>query len=433
MRRFFICIFIYFITAISIEAQEQGDICIKRCGTVRYFNSDSIFINYAQKGFLHVIDDLYDYYEEAVPYLSLEHQRKEIFKMCRIAKDNDCMALYCEADYLKALILPEDSKEIVDIKIAEMQRIVDIASEQGDVVLKLRSMEAIFDILWRKMQYAQALRQGHIIDEELQQVSYEEYPGKGSAYFRIGKAFYFFRDYNTALPYFHKAVRPAEYYFDRSSLEAKNAIGKYYNLIGKIDSAEYYFRSAYFTSDPVKSKSLFDAIALSNIGQSLLLKHEYDSAISYLHVGMKKMLQDDHYELAAEATIGLASCYLIKSNLSKAKILIDSVRSFIKKSNNDDLYQSFYPLMCKYYAKRNNAALLAMYSDSTILFTNKQAEKYNGIYLLRAKQELFESEKQIRADELKFKEEKYKSRQRYFFIVISIISVGMIILTRWRN
>lgn len=428
MKRFFICIFIYFITTISIDAQKQDNIFIEGGGTVRHFNSDSIFINYAQKGFLYVIDDLYDYYEDVVPYLPFEFQKKEILKMRQIAKDNSSIVLDSEADYLQALILPENSKRRVDIKVAEMQRIANAASEEGNIVLKMRSIEAIFDILWRKRQYAQALRQGHIIDKELQKVSYEEYPGKGNAYFRIGKAFYFFKDYNTALPYLHKAVRPAEYYFDRSNLEAKNKIGKYYNLIGKVDSAEYYFRSAYFTPEHVKSKSLFDAIALSNIGQSLILKHEYDSAIPYLNAGMRRMLLDDHYGLAAEATIGLANCYLAKNKLKKAKVLIDSAQFFIEKSENDDLYQSFYPLMCKYYAKKNNAALLAMYSDSTILFNNKQAEKYNGIYLLRAEQELFELEKQARADELKFKEENYRSKQRSFFIVVSIISIAMMIL-----
>ena len=429
MKSFFIYIFIYFITTISIDAQEQHNIFIGRSRAVKHLNSDSIFINYAQKGFLHVINDLHDYYEDVVPYLPLELQRKEILKIRRIAKDNACMALYREADYLKALILPEDSKEALDIKVAEMQWIANAASGQGDIVLKIRSMEAIFDILWRRMQYAQALRQGQIIYGELQKVSYEEYPGKGNVYFRIGKAFYFFKDYNTALHYFHKALSPTKYYFDRSSLEAKNAIGKYYNLMGKTDSAEYYFRSAYFSPEHVKSRPLFDAIALCNIGQSLLLKYEYDHAISYLHVGMKGMLLDDHdhSEFAAEATIGLANCYLAKNRVKEAKILIDSARSFIKKSGNDDLYQSFYPLMCKYYAKKNNAALLGMYSDSMIMFNNKQAEKYNAIYLLRAKQELFELEKQTRADELKFKEEYYKSRLRFFFIVISIISIGMII------
>lgn len=428
MKRFFIYIFIYFIITISIDAQKQNNISIGGSLAVDHFDSDSVFINYAQKSFLYVIDDLYDYYEDVVPYLSLEFQKKEILRIRQIAKNNASIALDREADYLQALILPEDSRREVDIKVAEMQRIANTASKEKNVVLKMRCLEAIFDVLWRKKQYAQALRQGYIIDKELQNVSFEEYPGKGNAYFRIGKAFYFFKNYNTALPYLRKAIRPAKYYFDRSGLEAKNTIGKYYNLIGKVDSAEYYFRSAYFTPEYVKSKSLFDAIALSNIGQSLILKHEYDSAISYLHAGMSRILLDNCHELAAEVTIGLANCYLAKNNPHKTKALMDSARFFIEKSGNEDLYQLFYPLMCKYYAKKNNAALLAIYSDSTILFNNKQSEKYNGIYLLRAEQELFESEKQARSDELKFKEENYRSKQRYFFIVISIISIAMVIL-----
>lgn len=428
MKRFSTCIFIYFITIISIQAHRQDSIYVEQCGTVRYFNSDSVFINYAKNGFLSVINDLYDYYEDIVPYLSLERQKKELLKMRQTAKEYKNIDLDHEADYLQALTLPENSKRRVDIKVAEMQRISDAASKRGDIILKLRSMEVIFDVCWRKMRYAQALRQGYIIDKELQNVSESEYPGRGAAYFRIGKAFYFFKDYDKALPCLQKAVRPVKYYFDRSSLQAKNAIGEYYNSIGKVDSAEYYFRSAYFSSENVKSKSLFDAIALSNIGQSLLLKQEYDSAVSYLDAGMKRMLLGNHYEFSAETTIGLAKCYLAKNNFRKTKILIDSARYFIQKSENQDLYQSFYPLMCKYYAKTNNTSLLALYSDSTILINNIQAEKYNGLYILRAEQELFELEKHIKADELKLKEENYKNKQRFFFIFISFISIGLIIL-----
>lgn len=427
MKRFLICVFIYFTTNISIQAQQQDSLYIERNGKVEYFYSDSIFINYAQKGFLYVINDLYDYYEDIAPYMSLKLRKKEVLKMRQIAKDYKSLALDREADYLQAVTLPENSKRRVDIKIAEMQRIANEASKRGDIILKLRSMEAIFDVCWRKTRYAQALRQGYIIDKELQNVSEDEYPGVGDAYFRIGRAFYFFKDYDKALPFLRKATRPAKYYFDRSSLQAKNAIGEYYNSIGKVDSAEYYFRSAYFSPQHVKSKSLFDAIALSNIGQSLLLKKEYDNAIPYFDAGIKRMLLDTHYEFLTHAAIGLADCYLAKNNIKKAKLQIDSARLFIQKSENDDLYQSFYPLMCRYYTKTNNIVLLSIYSDSTVLANKKQTEKYNGLHLLKAEQEIFELEKQVKNDELRLTEENYRSKQIFFFILLSVISIGLII------
>jgi len=400
---------------------------VKRYDQIRYFNSDSIFINYAQKGFLFVMDDLFDYYEDIAQYLPADIRQKEIQKMRKIASEHQNLTLYSEADYMEVMALPDSTEKDLSIKIDKFESIIRTASKRNDNIMKLRAMDAIFDTYWKTTKYARALRQSYVLDKELQTVTDKEYPGKGDAYYRIGKAFYFFKNYDKALPYLRKALKPAKYYHDRSNLLARNTIGKYYNLTGQVDSAEYYFRSAFYTPEIVKSKPMFDAIALSNIGQSLILKQEYDSAISYLDAGMKRTLLDNNYELSAEAAMGLAKCYLAKDDVKKTKQLIDSAQVLIRKSENADLYQSLYPLMCKYYARTNNTALLALYSDSTILINKAQADKYNSIYLLKAEQELFESEKYAKEEEIRLKEENYKNKQMYGVMIIGLISVGLII------
>lgn len=426
MKRLFFGILV-FILIIQAQAYPQDSIYVKQFDKKRYFNSDSIFINYTQKGFLFVIDDLYDYYEDIVEYLPIESRRKEVWKMRQIAKEYNSPGLNFEADFMHALTLPEDSEKGLSLRTEVLQQVADEAGDRGDTVLRLRALEAIFDTYWDTSQYAKAIRQAHIIDRELQDVTDDQYPGKGNAYYQIAKAFYFFKDYSKAVPYLRKAMKPAKYYFDRTNLRAKNAIGKYHNLMGNVDSAEYYFRSAFFSRENVKSRSLFDAIALSNIGQSLYLKQEYDSAISYLDAGMKKMLQDNHYEFSAEAAIGLAKCYLAKGDLRKTKSLIDSSQLFIRRSSNTDLYQTLYPLMCNYYAKTGNSALQAAYLDSTLQINKIQTDKYNGIYLLRAEQELFESEKRAKDEEIKLKEENYRNKQLYGLAAILLMSAGLII------
>lgn len=426
MKRFAVYALFLFLIIIFAFAGRKDSIYIKEYDKVRYFKYDSIFAEYAQNGYITVIDDIHDFYEDIVGFLTPEQQRKEILTIRRIAEKYDSQELMLEADYLQAIILPDDTEQALLSRVQKMQKVVDAAKENDNSAMKLRAMEAIMQMYWDFKMYAKAIKQAYEIDKELQNVTDEEYPAKGQAYYQIGKAFSFFQDYDKAIPYYRKALKPAKHYFDRSDLQARNAIGTYYNQIGKVDSAEYYFRSAFFSSNIVKSRSTFDAIALSNIGQSLLLKQHYDSAISYLDAGMKKMLIEYNYEFATKVSIGLAKCYMGKQNYKMTKNHIDSAQFFIKKCGNEDLYQMLYPLMYKYYAATGNLNQLVAYADSTIMVNKAYSDKYNSVYLLKAEQELFEVEKQAKDEELSRKEDSYRSKLQYGIIIILFISIAMV-------
>lgn len=426
-RRTFLFFFLIFFT-ITISAGGGDSIYVKQYNKVRYYHSDSIFQKYAQSGFLSVIDEMYDYYEDIVEYLPTDRQFQEVAKIRQIAKQYNSTELDTEADFMHAYVLPVKSDKDIAYKVSRMESVVNNAVRQGNVIIKLRAMEAIFEIHWKHSQYAKAFSQAYLIDNELQNVSESEYPGKGNAYFHIGQAFSFFHDYDKAMPYLRKALNPPKYYFDRSDLLARNAIGEYYNSVGLIDSAEYYFRSAYFSSHNVKAKPILDAISLSNIGQSLLNKKDYNNAISYLRAGLNRILMDNDYEFASDVTLGLAKCYLAKNDFKKAKSLIDSTRMFIDRSDHVDLYQSLYPLMCDYYSKTANTQLSAAYFDSTLMITKLYADKYNSLHILKAEQDLYESKAKAKDEEIRLKEENFKSKIFYGVAILLIITIGLLFL-----
>lgn len=426
-RRTFLFFFLIFFT-LTISAGGGDSIYVKQYNKVRYYHSDSIFQKYAQSGFLSVIDEMYDYYEDIVEYLPTDRQFQEVAKIRQIAKQYNSTELDTEADFMHAYVLPVKSDKDIAYKVSRMESVVNNAARQGNVIIKLRAMEAIFEIHWKHSQYAKAFSQAYLIDNELQNVNESEYPGKGNAYFRIGQAFSFFHDYDKAMPYLRKALNPPKYYFDRSDLLARNAIGEYYNSVGLIDSAEYYFRSAYFSSHNVKAKPVLDAISLSNIGQSLLNKKDYNNAISYLRAGLNRILMDNDYEFASDVTLGLAKCYLAKNDFRKAKSLIDSTRMFIDRSDHVDLYQSLYPLMCDYYSKTANTQLSAAYFDSTLMITKLYADKYNSLHILKAEQDLYESKAKAKDEEIRLKEENFKSKIFYGVAILLIITIGLLFL-----
>lgn len=426
MRRLFLILFFLFAVS-TVNAFSIDSIYVKQYNRVRYFCSDSVFYKLAHHGFIKSVDDLSDYYEDIFNYLPLDRQLQEISKVRQDAKEYNSSALDIEADYMYALVLPVGENNDISYKIAKMEEVVKKAERQKNIVMKIRAMEAIFNIYWKSSLYAKAFAQTYVIDEQLKNITGEEYPGRGYAYYQIGRAYYFFRNYDKAIPYLRQALKPPKYYFDRSNLLARNAIGSYYNLIGNIDSAEYYFRSAYFSVDNVKLKPVIDAVSLSNIGKCLISRGKPDDAIPYLRAGLNRMLMDNDYELASDVSLELATSYLLKNDYKKTKTLIDSTQFFIRRSENTDLYQLLYPLMCRYYSKVGNKEQALAFFDSTLMINKYFQDKYSSLMLLKAEQDLYETKARVMNEDMKAKEDAFKYKIFYGSIIILIISVGLIV------
>lgn len=370
---------------------------------------------------------MYDYYEDILNYLPSDRQIQEVSKMRYAAKKYNSQELSFEADYMYALVLPVKRGNDISFKISKMEEVITKATKRNNLIMKIRGMEAIFKIYWESSLYSKAFSQAYLIDKELENITDAEYPGRGLAYYQIGKAYYFFNDYDKAIPYLRRALTSPTYYFDKSDLLARNLIGSYYNQAGNIDSAEYYFRSAYFSTENVKSKTIIDAASLSNIGKCLINRGEPDKAIPYLRAGLTRILVDKDYELASGVTLELAKCYLEKKDFRKAKNLIDSTQLFIRRSDNADLYQSLYPLMCRYHSNTGNTTLAAAFFDSTLMVNKAHQNKYNSLHILKAEQDLYEAGAKAKDEEIKMKEETFRYQIFYGVIIILLISSGLVI------
>lgn len=403
---------------------ENGDsLYIEKYNKTIYYNSDTIFSNYAQSGFVPVMEDLYEYYEDIFWNLSDEKKKAELDKMQQIADQSHCKELELEINLLNSQLLKSSTGQEFNEKEKAIEAVISNAVKYKNSSMELRGMEALLKLYWDSMKYARAFRQIRLIERKLENISDDEYPEKGKIYFQIGEAYFFFQDYDKAIPYLRKALKPSKYYFDRSNLKARNILGTYYNLKGEIDSAEYYFRSAYNNFDIVRGRSMFDALSLSNLGHSLVKRYKYEEAIPYFRAGLNRMLLDyDHdYKLASNVTVGLAECYLAKNDMKKTRQMIDSSLLFINVSNNVDLYQSVYPIMCKYYAKIGDSNLAKAYLDSTIIANERYMQKYSSLTILRAEQELFEAEKQAKDEELRYNEQNYTTRLIYGAVIMFFI------------
>lgn len=422
----FVLFILLFSWTTTSRANSRDSIYLKKENKVVYYNSDTIFSSYCEKGFSAVISDLYEYYEDIFWNLPEDRRLNEINKMKSIAKMLNNNNFEQEIELIETLNLPHDNPNEIQYKLRRLQKIID-TTKGHNIPVYLRSMEAMFDLHWSITEYAKAFGKIHLIDKALENVTDEEFPDKGHLYFRIGETYYFFRDYDNAIPYLRKAMRPARFYCDRAYLQAANILGNYYNLQGKIDSAEYYFRLAYNSYETVKSRPTYDAVALGNIGHSLVMRKQYDNAIPYFEAALDRMMIDVDYKKASGLTIGLAHCYFGKGEMRATRRMIDSSLVYIERSNNQDIYRLLYPLMSKYYSRIGKKYLAEAYLDSAIVANNRYMETYSSHHILKAEQELFETETKIKDEEIRFQTEKYRERFLYTFITLVFTFLGFII------
>jgi len=427
LKKIFLLLFI-FLLAGTTKGNGRDSLFVTQYNQTIYYNSDTIFSNYVEKGFEKAIDDLYEYYEDVFFHLSDEGKKTELAKMRDMAKTMKSKSLENEVVLLENLCLPENNEEQILHKAEKLKSLIKESARNSNLLIEIRSMEALFDLHWRSMNYAKAFHQIHLLEKRLQDISDDVCMCRGQVYFRIGEAYYFFRDYEKAIPYLRKAIGPAQHYCDRANLNALNLIGSYFNLKGESDSAQYYFRQAYNSYDKVKSRSVFDAMSLSNLGHTFVKKGDYDEAIPYYRAGLAYILINSDYERASDVTLGLANCYLAKGDTRKTKQLIDSTLLFINRSGNVNLNRALYPLMSKYYAKTGNIRQAEAFLDSAVIVNERYLEKYNNLHVLRAEQEVFEAESAAKDDELKYQQEKFNDRLIYGGVIISLIFTAFVVM-----
>lgn len=384
-------------------------------------NSDSIFLQYARNGFSCVVSDLYCYYDEVFFELPAGKQKKELEKMGEYADRYNNEALKRERHFISVILLPEDSLPDLTKKIESLNLIVDDAGKNNDKIMKLRALKAVFNLCWEKKEYAMAFQQALMLEKELQNVSEEEYPEKEMAYYEIGEAYFFFHDYDRAIPYLRRAVRPPKYFFDASSIQAQNTLGTYYVLREKLDSADFYFRGAYFSPGKVEDRSTLDAISLSNIGYVFLLNKEYDIAIEYMEPTLDYLLTIGKYENASEIALRLADCFMEKDDLKRSKGFIDSAEVYINRSGQEDIMRSLYTIKGRYYARTGNSKLSGAFMDSAFVANRRYENKYNRLNILRAEQKILEAEAKAKDEELRLKDINYQNVLFYLYCLIGII------------
>lgn len=369
------------------------------------FDSDSLFRAYATKGYAAIPDELYYYYHDYVSHLSPERVEEEIAHMKRAARQYRSEALANEAELMRVMVVDYYRDSLLQMCNRIVQDVAAKAGRRGDKVMRIRAMNFEFISNFRTGHYAHAFRHAPLVEQELNQLTDEEYTERREMFFHLGRAYMMFRDYPRGVAFLREAlVDTTRYFFDRSNIRARMELGDYYRTVQQPDSSDFYYRSILTSRDMVKFRPLYDYTALVNLGQNLYLRGNYDGAIRYYLTARDFARQGEYHHLSAAIYTGLGEAYLEKGDLQKTGAMIDSARVFLGKNqltSNEGGYRRLYPLMSKYHAARGNLPQSALYMDSTLIAERAYEERYNALVILRAEQEQFDAQMQLSRQQIR--------------------------------
>lgn len=311
-----------------------------------------------------------------------------------------------------------------------LQEQLDIVSKENISFLKVRSLRALAEFYWKKEQnYEMAFEQYLLLDKELTTIKPSDYPEMARDLMQIGRAYYFFQDYNLAKEYFKKAIKLPENTFNTMVLnDARNTLGLCYQELDKLDSADFYFKEVQKNTFP--EAAVWKRIATGNIGNSMYLRKQYDKAIPLLETDFNGAVAENDDGCAAGAAILLADIYREKGNLEKAEVFIEQAKYHIEKIGQSDRLRLLYPVMSKWYAAMGNTEKSKQYIDSSVVAFNRYNEKFSALKVLRAQQKVDRQKEQL---QLADKQRKIMERNLMIAIAMGlgvVLVLGYFILKR---
>jgi len=233
-----------------------------------------------------------------------------------------------------------------------------------------------------------------------------------------------------------KALKDADYFFDRANLRARNTLGLYYRNEENMELSDVYFRSMLESRDMVKYRGEYDAIAISNLGKNRLYRKDWKTAEMLLQKALPVMLDFGDYTFSAGIYMSLGECYLAESKLPQTKAMIDSARLYIEKSSAYDLNSTFYPLLSKYYAAIGDMEMSRACMDSTVRQNQLYRKQYNPSHLLQAEKKLYDAEKQLQEKQIEsatLEKLMYRNLLFAFLLIVSIVAGFYVVYVRMRT
>lgn len=343
------------------------------------------------------------------------------------AVKNEDEELVLEADMLRAYYYREfysqEHPELIKYLIA----VAEEGKKRGIKHIEERAVQAVAVHYWKAENYEKVFEWLARSEKILQALDPEEFPNKPFHLNFIGRAYYYFEDYEKAIKYYEKSSLIAPTDFNAHAIMyAKNTLGLCYQKMGRLTIADRYFRSIIDDTSGF-AKEVYRGLASGNLGYNYYLRENYQKAIPLLQYDVEIALKYDDIGLVAGSTIVLADIYLRQDKLKKSKRELEKATQYIRVSKRYDRNRKLFPVKAKWYAKMGMADKSAAYMDSSLIALKTYRQKFDALKLMRANQKITAQERELQIGKIKAESrEKIVQRNTLIAIVLVLLAAGAI-------
>jgi len=337
-------------------------------------------------------------------------------------------ALELEADLYTIFYLFRYDRNMVGHRITgELHRIRSRAIQANCVEEEAKALDLLAEFYWTNdQQYEMALRTYRELERVLQPLTVASFPDKMQMLFHIGNAYFFFRDYQSAITYYKQVPEIREpkgdlqVYSYRHSL---NNLGFCYRALNQLDSSDHYFYRLREYDQSYKA-SIWNGIASCGLGYNAYLRLEDDKAIPLLQTGVDEALKAGDLNLAARCQLPLTAIYFRQKN-PLAIASLDSAQRYTQLAYSPlDLLQELYPLLARKYSLQGNADMAARYIDSSLSIRDSLHQQFSGLLMARAVQKDALAQQKEKLNEVEQRKQRLTFR---FYIALAILLLLLLI------
>lgn len=192
-------------------------------------------------------------------------------------------------------------------------------------------------------------------------------PRRQNILMTLGLAYFSFNDQQNALYYFRKAMNTKvlpELKGGRSLVLLLNNLGLCFRELRQLDSSEHYFRKELLLTR-IKKDSIYEHIALGNLGEIQYLRGKYDDAIPLLLAEAEMANKIGDFSLASNALILIGDIYTRKGQYRKADSLLSEGLRLTRLTQSYRRKKKAFPIMARFYLNTKRPELAALFMDSS--------------------------------------------------------------------
>ena len=216
-------------------------------------------------------------------------------------------------------------------------------------------------------------------------LGYSRYPHLSGFLISIGLYHYYFSDYSAALLFFKDLIPQGETYVSPATYtNLLNTSGLCYQRLGRPDSALHYFTLANQYALSKLRDTAYAIIIDANKAVALRELNNTDEAIRLLEYDFQESPKHKHVGSAVHAAIELASIYLEKNDVQKARFYLDFAEKNIQEAS-PGFVRNYYFNMYRFYRKTGDFENALPYLDSAQALEKKLAKEKDQKIIIQAK------------------------------------------------